>query len=79
MRSKIRLNEQSGRTVAEVFDDFVFAQTAEGLSEVTIRNYKLHQSKWRGVFTSLHHFYTFLVIFQGTPAFSLLLAPVKES
>ena len=42
MRSKIRLNEQSGRTVAEVFDDFVFAQTAEGLSEVTIRNYKLH-------------------------------------
>ena len=42
MRSKIKLNEQSGRTVAEVFDDFVFAQTAEGLSEVTIRNYKLH-------------------------------------
>ena len=28
--------------MAEVFDDFVFAQTAEGLSEVTIRNYKLH-------------------------------------
>ena len=42
MRSKIKLNEQSGRSVAEVFDDFVFAQTAEGLSEVTIRNYKLH-------------------------------------
>jgi len=33
MRSKIKLNEQSGRSVAEVFDDFVFAQTAEGLSE----------------------------------------------
>lgn len=42
MRSKIKLNEQFGRSVAEVFDDFVFAQTAEGLSEVTIRNYKLH-------------------------------------
>ena len=27
MRSKIKLNEQSGRSVAEVFDDFVFAQT----------------------------------------------------
>ena len=26
MRSKIKLNEQSGRTVAEVFDDFVFTQ-----------------------------------------------------
>ena len=34
MRSKIKLNEQSGRTVAEVFDDFVFAQTAEGLSAI---------------------------------------------
>ena len=42
MRSKIKLNEQSGRTVAEVFDDFVFAQTVEGLSEVTIRDYKIH-------------------------------------
>ena len=36
MRSKIKLNEQSGRSVAEVFDDFVFAQTADGLSEVTM-------------------------------------------
>lgn len=42
MRSKIKLNEQSGRTVAEVFEDFVFAQTAKGVSEVTIRNYRLH-------------------------------------
>lgn len=42
MRSKIKLNEQSGRTVAEVFEDFVFAQTAKGVSEVTIRNYWLH-------------------------------------
>lgn len=42
MRSKIKLNEQSGRTVAEVFEDFVFAQTAKGVSEITIRNYRLH-------------------------------------
>ena len=35
MRSKIKLNEQSGRSVAEVFDDFVFARTiaSEGGAE----------------------------------------------
>ena len=36
MRSKIKLNEQSGRTVAEVFDDFVFAQTAEGFGKTVV-------------------------------------------
>lgn len=42
MSRKIKMFGQSGRSVEEVFGDFVLAQTANGLSEVTIRNYKLH-------------------------------------
>lgn len=42
MSKKIKMFGQSGRSVEEVFADFVLAQTANGLSEVTIRNYKLH-------------------------------------
>lgn len=42
MARKIKMFGQSARTIEQVFDDFVIAQTANGLSEVTLRNYKLH-------------------------------------
>lgn len=42
MARKIKRLKQSARTIEQVFDDFVIAQTANGLSEVTLRNYKLH-------------------------------------
>lgn len=40
MFRKIKMFGQSGRSVEEVFGDFVLTQTANGLSEVTIRNYR---------------------------------------
>ena len=42
MGRKIRMNEHIGQTVAEVYQDFILAKTAEGVSDVTIRNYHQH-------------------------------------
>ena len=42
MGRKIRMNEHFGQTVAEVYQDFILAKTAEGVSDVTIRNYHQH-------------------------------------
>ena len=42
MGRKIRMNEHLGQTVAEVYQDFIFAKTAEDVSDVTIRNYHQH-------------------------------------
>lgn len=36
------MNEHFGQTVAEVYQDFILAKTAEGVSDVTIRNYHQH-------------------------------------
>lgn len=36
MKRKITMNGHSGKAVAEVFDDFVISQTAQGLSEITL-------------------------------------------
>ena len=36
------VNRNSGRKVEEVFDSFIIAKTAKGVSDVTIRNY--HQN-----------------------------------
>ena len=36
------MNEHIGQTVAEVYQDFILAKTAEGVSDVTIRNYHQH-------------------------------------
>lgn len=42
MARKITMNASSGKTVAEVFADFVISQTAQGLSPVTLTNYTNH-------------------------------------
>ena len=42
MARKITMNGQSRKSVAEVFDDFVISQTAQGLSEVTLSTYRHH-------------------------------------
>lgn len=42
MGRKIRMNEHNGQSVAEVYQDFILAKTAEGVSDVTIRNYHQH-------------------------------------
>ena len=42
MARKITMNGQSRKSVAEVFDDFVVSQTAQGLSDVTISTYRHH-------------------------------------
>ena len=39
---KLRMNEHFGQAVAEVYQDFILAKTAEGVSDVTIRNYHQH-------------------------------------
>lgn len=36
------MNASSNKAVAEVFDDFVISQTAQGLSEITLTNYRHH-------------------------------------
>ena len=36
------MNEHFGQTVAEVYQDFILAKMAEGVSDVTIRNYHQH-------------------------------------
>ena len=40
MARKIMMNGQSRKAVAEVCEDFVISQTAQGLSPVTITNYR---------------------------------------
>ena len=40
MAQKITMNGHDRKTVAEVFDDFVISQTARGLTEVTLTNYR---------------------------------------
>lgn len=42
MARKITMNGQSRKSVAEVFDDFVISQTAQGLSEITLSTYRQH-------------------------------------
>ena len=42
MARKITMNASSNKAVAEVFDDFVISQTAQGLSEITLTNYRHH-------------------------------------
>ena len=39
---KITMNEQPDKTFTEVFQMFVVSQTAKGLSEVTLKNYRYH-------------------------------------
>ena len=42
MKRKITMNGHDRKAVAEVFDDFVISQTAQGLSEITLTNYRRH-------------------------------------
>lgn len=42
MARKITMNEHSDKLVAEVFNNFVISQTAQGLSEITLKNYRHH-------------------------------------
>ena len=42
MKRKITMNGHDRKAVAEVFDDFVISQTAQGLSEMTLTNYRRH-------------------------------------
>lgn len=42
MARKITMGGQSRKSVAEVFDDFVVSQTAQGLSDITIATYRHH-------------------------------------
>lgn len=42
MARKITMNASSYKSVAEVFEDFVISQTAQGLSPVTLANYRHH-------------------------------------
>lgn len=42
MARKITMNGHSHKSVAEVFDDFVISQTAQGLSPITLTNYHHH-------------------------------------
>lgn len=39
MARKITMGGQSRKSVAEVFDDFVVSQTAQGLSDITVATY----------------------------------------
>lgn len=36
------MNGHIGQSVAEVYQDFILAKTAEGVSDITIRNYHQH-------------------------------------
>ena len=42
MARKITMNGHAHKSVAEVFEDFVISQTAQGLSEMTLTNYRHH-------------------------------------
>ena len=41
-RKKLFVNKNSGKKFEEIFDAFVVAKTAKGVSDITIRNY--HQN-----------------------------------
>ena len=42
MRSKIVFREHSEKTMKEVFENFIITQTARGVADITIRNYRQH-------------------------------------
>ena len=42
MARKITMNGHSAKAVAEAFEDFVISQTAQGLTEATLTNYRRH-------------------------------------
>ena len=42
MGRKITMNGHIGQSVAEVYQGFILAKTAEGVSDITIRNYHQH-------------------------------------
>ena len=42
MRSKIVFRGQLEKNLKEVFEDFITSQTARGISDITIRNYRQH-------------------------------------
>ena len=42
MRSKIVFREHSEKTMKEVFENFIITQTARGVDDITIRNYRQH-------------------------------------
>ena len=42
MAKRITMNGQSRKPLAEVFNEFVISQTAQGLSETTLLNYRHH-------------------------------------
>ena len=42
MARKIKMNGSSNKRIEEIFEDFVVSQTAQGLSEVTLANYRHH-------------------------------------
>lgn len=57
MGRKITMNGHNGQSVAEVYQDFIFAKTAEGVSDITIRNYHQHLhniSKYLDIEKSMH-------------------------
>lgn len=68
MGRKIRMNEHLGQTVAEVYQDFILAKTAEGVSDVTIRNYHQH----------LHNISKYLDIEQPMAALSKMVSVLRE-
>lgn len=42
MARKIKMGVHTGKSIEEVFDAFVLSQTARGLSDVTLKNYRHH-------------------------------------
>ena len=42
MAKRITMYGQSRKPLVEVFDEFVVSQTAQGLSEITLSNYRRH-------------------------------------
>ena len=42
MPRKLMLNEHANKTIAEVFEAFVFSQSAQGLSDSTLKSYGYH-------------------------------------
>lgn len=57
MARKITMNGHDRKTVAEVFEDFVISQTAQGLAEVTLTNYRRHFHSISKHFDIKHHNY----------------------
>lgn len=42
MGRKITMNGHTGQSVKEVYQDFILSKTAEGVLDITIRNYHQH-------------------------------------